>query len=132
VRLLLDTHIWLWSFLEPEHLGRRVQSTLEDQGNELWLSAIKASGKRSSSSRRTRVAVDTDSASWLGEALETASLNEAPLTFDIARESRVLRLPHPDPADRFIAATARVSDLTLATADERLAGCREIAVFGRR
>jgi PIN domain nuclease of toxin-antitoxin system len=42
------------------------------------------------------------------------------LTFEVALESARIALPHKDPADRFLAATASVFDLTLVTADERL------------
>jgi len=40
VNLLLDTHIWLWSQLEPKKLGRRVTSELSNTGNELWISPV--------------------------------------------------------------------------------------------
>lgn len=55
------------------------------------------------------------------------------MTFEIARESRVIEWPHQDPADRFIVATARVLDLTLIPADERILRsrvCRTIANSG--
>jgi PIN domain nuclease of toxin-antitoxin system len=43
------------------------------------------------------------------------------------------RLPlHSDPADRFLAATAHVLDLTLVTADERLLGLGEIRSLANR
>jgi PIN domain nuclease of toxin-antitoxin system len=50
----------------------------------------------------------------------------------VAIESRVVDLPHQDPADRFLAATARVYDLTLVTSDERLLGSRRIATLANR
>jgi PIN domain nuclease of toxin-antitoxin system len=40
MKLLLDTHIWLWSVLEPERLSRRVSKEIQDMSNELWLSPI--------------------------------------------------------------------------------------------
>ena len=40
MRLLLDTHIWLWSLLEPRKLNRRVVKQLKNEDNELWLSPI--------------------------------------------------------------------------------------------
>src|ERR1700733_2604535 len=40
LKLLLDTHIWLWSFQEPARLGKRVSRELRDPANELWLSPI--------------------------------------------------------------------------------------------
>ena len=49
-----------------------------------------------------------------------APLREAAISHDIALEASSVLLKHPDPADRFLVATARVFDLTLVTADERL------------
>jgi PIN domain nuclease of toxin-antitoxin system len=40
VKLLLDTHIWLWSSLEPQRLTRRLEKALAEPANELWLSPI--------------------------------------------------------------------------------------------
>ena len=40
MRLLLDTHIWLWSLIEPERLGKRTRNELRDPENELWLSPV--------------------------------------------------------------------------------------------
>jgi PIN domain nuclease of toxin-antitoxin system len=45
---------------------------------------------------------------------------EAPLTHEVAMETRRISLPHRDPADRFLVATANVFGLTLVTADEVL------------
>ena len=45
---------------------------------------------------------------------------EAPLTHAVAIRSRQLVLPHQDPSDRFIAATAVEYGLTLMTADHLL------------
>jgi PIN domain nuclease of toxin-antitoxin system len=59
-------------------------------------------------------------------------LHEAPLTFEIALATRDLALMHRDPADRFLAATAKVLGLTLVTADERLLGLGEIATLANR
>jgi len=40
VRLLLDTHIWLWSLAEPRRLSRRVLHELKDPNNERLLSPV--------------------------------------------------------------------------------------------
>lgn len=46
-------------------------------------------------------------------ARATAYMRQAPLTPEIVVAAQQLPLPHPDPADRFLAAIARVLDLTL-------------------
>lgn len=40
MKLLLDTHIFVWNLLEPRRLAPRVAGALEDPSNELWLSPI--------------------------------------------------------------------------------------------
>lgn len=40
MKLLLDTHIWIWSLAEPKRLSRRVHTDLIDTNNELWLSPV--------------------------------------------------------------------------------------------
>jgi len=49
-------------------------------------------------------------------------VREAPLNNQIAILSRQIKLPHQDPADRFIAATAVYQKLILATVDNNLTG----------
>jgi len=125
VRLLLDTHIWIWSLLDPAKLSRRLSGELESPENELWLSPISA-WELLVLIEKGRVEVDKDGVSWVTEVSRASALREAALTHEVAVESRLVDLPHQDPADRFLAATARVYDLTLVTADERLLGCRRI------
>ena len=40
MKLLLDTHIWVWSALERARLSTRLLAVLENPRNELWLSPI--------------------------------------------------------------------------------------------
>jgi PIN domain nuclease of toxin-antitoxin system len=119
VRLLLDTHIWVWSQLEPDRLSPRVRTALEDPEAELWLSPISV-WELLRLIKRGRVTVRGDPGSWVQNALRVSPVREAPLTHAVALESRRVTLPHQDPADRFLVATARLLDLALVTADARL------------
>jgi len=129
LRLLLDTHIWLWSLQDPKRLGKRVHRELRDPENELWLSPI-STWEALTLHEKGRVRLHGDLDEWVAAA--TAPFREAPLTHEIAAEARRLPLPQRDPADRFLAATARVLDLTLVTADASLLGLGEIATLGKR
>jgi PIN domain nuclease of toxin-antitoxin system len=131
LRLLLDTHIWLWGLLDPEKLNRRVARALEDTDNELWLSPISV-WELMMLVDKGRIVLKSDVDVWIAEAFETAPLKEATITNDIARETKSVRLPHRDPADRFLVATARVLDLTLVTADERLIGSKSCELLANR
>jgi PIN domain nuclease of toxin-antitoxin system len=124
LRFLLDTHIWLWTLLEPQRLTTRVRRALRSQDNELWLSPI-STWELLTLVRKGRVELDSDPDKWLDQAMECAPMHEATLTHEIARVSNSIGLEHDDPADRFLAATAKVLELTLVTADRRLIGSKQ-------
>lgn len=69
---------------------------------------------------RGRVEIDGEYEDWLEQAQLRFPLREAPLNHRIACASLKLELPHRDPANRFLAATAEVFDLVLLTVDRRL------------
>ena len=129
MRLLLDTHIWLWSLQDPSRLGRRTQHELRNPENELWLSPI-STWEALTLHEKHRVRLPADLDEWVARA--TAPFREAPVTHEIAVVARRLAIPQRDPADRFLAATAQVLDLTLVTADASLLGLGEIATLGNR
>ena len=131
LRLLLDTHVWIWSVLATERLTRRVVRALESPENELWLSPI-STWELLLLAERGRLVLNAGVDSWLAEALEKLPTREAAITHEIARESRRVRLAHDDPADRFLAASAKVLDLTLVTADERLFKTPGLSVLANR
>lgn len=117
MKLLLDTHIWIWSLLEPERLGRRVAKALIADDSELWLSPISV-WELLILVEKKRVVLPSQPHRWVEDALRAAPIREAPLNHAVASMSRIIQLPQQDPADRFLAATAAVYDLTLATADD--------------
>jgi PIN domain nuclease of toxin-antitoxin system len=56
-------------------------------------------------------------------------LREAVLNQEVAIQIRSVDLPHQDPVDRFLAATAIVYGLTLVTADTRLIDTKAFSVL---
>ncbi len=131
MRLLLDTHIWLWSLLEPQRLTPAVRAALVDPDNELWLSPITL-WEVLVLTRKGRLKLDRSTDEWIDLALSAAPAHEATLTLQVALESQRIDLPHRDPADRFLAASARVFDLTFVTADERLLGLEDVSLLPNR
>jgi PIN domain nuclease of toxin-antitoxin system len=128
LKLLLDTHIWLWSKLEPKRLARRVHTELSSSENELWLSPVSV-WEALTLMKKGRIQVDDPSA-WVQRAAE--KLREVPLTNEIVRLGMEFPLPHADPADRFLAATAKLLNLTLITSDQRLLGLPEVTTLSNR
>lgn len=131
MKLLLDTHIWLWGLLEPERLVPAVRAALQSPDSELWLSPISV-WEALELAERGRLSVTVAPAEFVQQLVRALPHREAPLTHDIAVMSRRLSLWHQDPADRFLAATAQVLGLTLVTADERLLQSSEFEVLANK
>ena len=131
MNLLLDTHIWIWSVLEPQRLSRRVTRALTSPENQLWLSSISV-WELLLLHRKGHIEFEEEAGAWVRKTLDTLQLNEAPLTIEVALEVSTLNLPHGDPADHFLAATAKVLGLTLVTADQVLIHARGITVMSNR
>ena len=67
-----------------------------------------------------KVRLAPDPIAWTRRVLREQPFKQAPLNHEVAIQSRLVKLPHKDPADRFLAATAAVFELTLVTADDKL------------
>jgi PIN domain nuclease of toxin-antitoxin system len=128
MKLLLDTHIWLWSLGESQRLSSRVTKVLDDRQNELWLSPISI-WEAHLLVKKKRVQIETDFLSWLAASLSVLPVTEAPLTFEVGRMLPTFDMPHPDPADLFLAATAKAFELTLITADHNLIKTKGISIL---
>jgi PIN domain nuclease of toxin-antitoxin system len=128
LNLLLDTHIWLWSKLDPKRLRGITLAALSASENELWLSPVSV-WEALTLMQKNRVQVQRP-LEWVLRAAEKT--REAPLTQEIVRTSFTLELPQSDPADRFLAATAKVLDLTLVTSDQKLLGLGDIRTLANR
>lgn len=129
MKLLLDTHIWIWRLAEPKRLSPRVHRELKDKANELWLSPV-STWEALLLQSKGRIRVRGNVRDWVTNA--AMHMQEAPLTHEIVVAAEELPLPHQDPADRFLAATADVLGLTLVTADHRLLGLGTIATLANR
>ena len=128
MKLLLDTNIWLWGLREPHRIGPHTLRELRDSANEIWLSPI-STWEALLLHSKGRIHLKVNLAEWLAESTEGTL--EAPLTHEIALAASHLTM-HKDPADRLIAATAQVLDMTLVTADEKLLGIGNIRTLANR
>jgi PIN domain nuclease of toxin-antitoxin system len=120
-KLLLDTHALLWLTAENPRLGRRSRQlalTALSEGR-LFVSVI-SFWEIAWLIARGRLDFDADAQRLRTDVLSTG-IQELALAGPAALAAATLDL-HPDPADRFIAATAVVHDAALVTADERLLG----------
>ncbi|HEY0720850.1 MAG TPA: type II toxin-antitoxin system VapC family toxin, partial [Gammaproteobacteria bacterium] len=119
--ILLDTCVLIFDALTPERLSPAARDALvrgEADGKlacadiSLWeIAMLVAKG---------RLDPGTDAATFCRLALDARGVQVLPITPEIAATSTQIELPHGDPADRLIAATAVTAGAVLLTCDEKL------------
>ena len=119
MRLLLDTHAFLWVLTDDRRLSRSAKRAIASGSNDVFVSAITAweIGIKSASGRLPAPPVPED---WIPVEMERARLTELPFT--MRHGASVRRLPpyHRDPFDRALVAQAIAESLTFVTADKAL------------
>jgi PIN domain nuclease of toxin-antitoxin system len=131
VKLLLDTHIWLWGALDSHRLTHRVEKALADPANELWLSSVSV-WELTQLCRKGRFRGPEEMSLWVGKTMQQLRLTESPITIEVALAIPSISFSHGDPADHFLVASAKVFDFTLVTADEQLMHLPGIHVLANR
>lgn len=119
MRLLLDTHVLLWSLADSPRLSPQGRALLQDADNECWVSsasvweiAIKVRlGKH-------RLGVPL---AELESAILEAGYEVLDVTIRHALAIDEVRTPHADPFDRLLLAQCQVETLRLLSADRTLA-----------
>lgn len=119
--ILLDTHTWLWWLGEPERLGPKAGPAIDRavQSDGVFISTISA-WEVAMLVKKGRLELDRSPLELMRSTDAMPFVHFVDLDPAMAVRSVDLDLPHPDPADRFIAATAQWLGCPLATADARL------------
>ena len=115
MRLLLDTHVLLWSLTEPQKLSRRTREALEDAQNEVFASSV--SGWEIAVKRSLGKLNAPDN---LEAGVKEQDFTPLNLTFRHAEQAGALPPHHGDPFDRMLIAQAQVEGLILVTRDARI------------
>ena len=109
----------MWMAFGDPKLGRKTKRLVERSSTELWLSPISI-WESMLLERDGKIRLEPNALRWVRVTLASFPFHEAPLNHEVALRSRAIELDHEDRADRFLAATAAVYDLTLLTSNERL------------
>ncbi|HEX9823438.1 MAG TPA: type II toxin-antitoxin system VapC family toxin [Actinomycetota bacterium] len=127
---LLDTHVWLWHLGGNKELPRGLSRSIDESRADCWLSPISV-WEVGTLARRRRIRLSAPFLDWTREALRKLPLQEAEITVEVALATDEVDANVTDPADRFLAATAVVYDLTLLTVDGRLTRAKGIPTRSR-
>lgn len=120
--LVIDTHVWLWLEADPDRLGKPARARIEQaaRAGRLWVSVMSVWEIGMLVAKdRIRLSMPVDE--WVRQASATPGMQMLGVIPEIALEStRLPDAPHGDPVDRLLIASARVHNLTLVTADEKI------------
>ena len=113
MRLLLDTHIFIWASTKPSRLSKAAHSVIESGDNAIYVSAATA--------REIAIKVAVARLNFRLDRFDEmlSAQNFAPLDMTVPHGMAAGSLPrhHSDPFDRMSIAQARIEGPTIFTAD---------------
>jgi PIN domain nuclease of toxin-antitoxin system len=120
VRLLLDTHVFLWWVTDDDRMSERAGALVADGANDVYFSAASA-WEIAIKAGLGRIDLSGDAWTLTPEHLERNAFQALPI--HVSHAVGVIALPdiHRDPFDRMLVAQALTENLTLVSADQDLA-----------
>ena len=122
MKLLLDTHLLIWTAGDPNKLSKAARTLIEDRGNEIAFSAVSI-WEIAIKFALNRPDFVVDPHLVRRGCLENA-MTELAITSAHAIITASLPPIHKDPFDRLLVAQAMAEGITLLTADETIAQYR--------
>ncbi len=120
MRILLDSHIFVWAKSAPENLSNRARAAIIDPANEVFVSVASAWElwiKNAKKPIRAMGSVLNGGAAAFAEAAAESGITILHITLEHAAASASLPRIHRDPFDRMLIAQAIVEGLTALTDD---------------
>jgi len=117
MKLLLDTHVFIWATTATSLLSAKVLDLLGDTDNEVMVSAVSAyeiEFKRPRDGELQRMPSD------LNEAARFQNFSWLPMSWRHARDAGLLPMHHRDPWDRILVAQALAEGAALVSIDRQL------------
>lgn len=131
MRVLVDTHCWLWFLMTPERLSAAAVDALAEAPNEVYVSAAVA-WEIVIKNGIGKLPLPMPAAEYVTERL--AAVGHRPLAIAVEHAVALGDLPphHKDPFDRILIAQAQVEQLTLLTADDKIKAYPVPILWGTR
>lgn len=120
MKLLLDTHCWLWLVAEPEKLRRDIVEMVIAESNEVYVSAVTA-WEIAIKHALGKLSLPAAPTEYVPQRM--SMLGHLPLPIEQRHALHVGDLPlhHRDPFDRMLVAQAQIEGMHLVTADRLVA-----------
>jgi PIN domain nuclease of toxin-antitoxin system len=119
VRVLVDTHCWLWALARPEALNTDAAELLGDAKTDVIFSAVSVwEIAIKSALGKLRISLNNEEDS-LFDIIDRQSFTPLPILHSHARQVANLPHHHTDPFDRLLIAQAQIENLPVLTADDQ-------------
>ena len=116
MKILLDTHAFLWALIEPDKLSPRARRLLEDDTTDVMVSAASA-WEIATKYRLGKLAGAKRVVANYEEALHGLQVTQLAMTSDHALKAGSWKVEHRDPFDRMLAAQSKLEKLALISCD---------------
>jgi PIN domain nuclease of toxin-antitoxin system len=127
MKVLLDTHTFLWWITDDPKLSLRVRGIISDGENEIFISA--ATGwEIAIKSQIGRLKLPDEPQRFILEQLRINGMKSLPIEMRHALHISTLPIYHQDPFDRILIAQAQMEDLPVLSADPEI-GKYEVTVI---
>jgi PIN domain nuclease of toxin-antitoxin system len=120
VRVLLDTHTFLWWVLEDPRLSPRARSVITAPATEVFVSAVSA-WEIAIKAGSGRLDLPEPATTYVPSRIAANDFGELHVTVEHAVGVSGLPLIHRDPFDRLLVAQARVEGIPIVTSDPTIA-----------
>ncbi|MBX7234260.1 MAG: type II toxin-antitoxin system VapC family toxin [Caldilineales bacterium] len=116
MRLLLDTHVFLWAFAHPERLHENIRSTLRSSDNVLYLSTASV-WEMQIKTQIGKLDLGMPVEAFVASQRSLATIRSLPIVERHVWALQSLPAYHKDPFDRLLIAQAKVEQCLLVTVD---------------
>ena len=120
MKILLDTHTFLWWITGDQKLSGRAREIISDGSNELFLSA--ATGwEMAIKAQIGRLKLPGEPIHFILEQMRINAIQSLPIQMNHALHVSTLPQHHRDPFDRLLIAQAQLEGLPVLSSDHQLA-----------
>jgi PIN domain nuclease of toxin-antitoxin system len=117
MKLLLDTHCWLWWFAQPERLSEEAIAHIVDESNELWFS-VASIWEMGINVTLGKLPLPEPIDHYISSRMVLLGTKSLEVTASHALQATALPLHHQDPFDRMLIAQAQLQDMVLVSANK--------------
>lgn len=125
---LIDTHTFLWSVSDPDRLGKKARTVLEDPNNSIWISVVSfwEISLKHAVGKLDLVNVLPEAFPDIAKQMQFEVLNLSAL--EAATFYKLPKMSHKDPFDRLIIWQAIQQKLPIISKDKQFIAYKELGL----